>query len=859
MKKIVNFLCLAAFTTALFVGCSKNESPENLPETSKKKTISFSAKTAETKTYFGEKTTSGYPTVWTENQKVKVCLNLLNSEGKTADANVNPSASGKTASFDATLTDDESGSYKFYAISPAPACIGISSTQSRFNIEFPASQQPTLGSVDEAAHIMAASSETYTTWPEKATLNFAHIAAYGRFMLKNFPETVTIQSIDLTADENIVGRFYFYPETGSYEDNSAGKNLTINASAISAESNASKVFWFGIKPVNLQGENLKVTVHTSGGDYVKNISFPSSGAGNFQAGKVASFNIDMNGITPVADKVYTLVTSYDQLNFASEVIIVAKDYDYAISTTQNANNRGQAAVTKGTNTITNPGDGVQRFTLVAGSVANTVAFKCINGDKADYYINGPSAASKNYLLSDVTSVDASASFNVTLSSGAAILKANNSTDRNYMRYNNSSSLFALYAETSSIVNEVAIYKLEGTGTGAGLVDGGSSSYNFTTVSQLNGLTTSASATFNGKLTDAVVSYVPDANNAVIKDATGSILVYKTGHGLTQGQTLTGEISATTKLFNGTSEITAYTATFTGSGATVAPVTYTLTQLIGNLSTYQNAYAKVESLTINAISGKNLLVKNGSNTYYVFANAGVPSSIEEGDIITVIGTVAHFGDNDQIKVWSDDNFEVTGHVAIPKHIISWSNPENGSFTVEVDGNTITSGAEVAEGKTVTLTASPATGYAFSSWTVSGATVSSNTTVATFVVGTSNVTISASFVASSETTVTFTAGTDTGETSVTKDGITVSMSTMSRTDNYRTYANSDMTISAASGKTIKKVEVTCTGSGTNSYGPGKFNGEGYNYSGTTGTWTGSASTVTLSASAQVRMTQIVVTYE
>ena len=111
-----------------------------------------------------------------------------------------------------------------------------------------------------------------------------------------------------------------------------------------------------------------------------------------------------------------------------------------------------------------------------------------------------------------------------------------------------------------------------------------------------------------------------------------------------------------------------------------------------------------------------------------------------------------------------------------------------------------------------------------------------------------------------TVTFTAGTDTGDTSVTKSGITVSMSTMSRDDNYRTYANTDMTVIAESGKTIKSIVATCTGSGTNNYGPGKFSGSGYTASsGNTGTWTGSLSTVTLSASAQVRMTKIEVTYE
>lgn len=110
---------------------------------------------------------------------------------------------------------------------------------------------------------------------------------------------------------------------------------------------------------------------------------------------------------------------------------------------------------------------------------------------------------------------------------------------------------------------------------------------------------------------------------------------------------------------------------------------------------------------------------------------------------------------------------------------------------------------------------------------------------------------------EKTEIFVAGTNTGETSVTSGPITVSMSTMSRTDNYRAYASSQMTVSSSNGN-ITKIEVTCTASGTSNYGPGKFSGEGYSYSGKVGTWTGSAKSVSLSASAQVRITQIVVTY-
>ena len=76
-----------------------------------------------------------------------------------------------------------------------------------------------------------------------------------------------------------------------------------------------------------------------------------------------------------------------------------------------------------------------------------------------------------------------------------------------------------------------------------------------------------------------------------------------------------------------------------------------------------------------------------------------------------------------------------------------------------------------------------------------------------------------IALGQATVTFVAGTDTGETSVTKDGLTVSMSTMSRTDNYRCYKNSNMTVESTVGN-ITEVVVTCTANGAAQYGPGCF---------------------------------------
>lgn len=109
------------------------------------------------------------------------------------------------------------------------------------------------------------------------------------------------------------------------------------------------------------------------------------------------------------------------------------------------------------------------------------------------------------------------------------------------------------------------------------------------------------------------------------------------------------------------------------------------------------------------------------------------------------------------------------------------------------------------------------------------------------------------------VTFTPGTDTGETSVTKGGVTATMTTMNNASYYQIYANQSGTFSCSNGN-ITKIEFTCTANGTAKYGPGNASANvgSYSYSGNTGTWTGSAGSVTISTTAQIRMTSLTITY-
>ena len=147
---------------------------------------------------------------------------------------------------------------------------------------------------------------------------------------------------------------------------------------------------------------------------------------------------------------YLKVTDASTLAADKEIVIVDADYSYALSTAQNSNNRGQAAVTKN-----EPfGDDVQILTLKNGAKANTFGFYTGSG-----YLHAASN-SGNYLRTQDT-LDDNASWLITIDeNGVATIKAQGSYTRNWLRYNNSSKIFSCYAETNS-QKDVSIYMKDG--------------------------------------------------------------------------------------------------------------------------------------------------------------------------------------------------------------------------------------------------------------------------------------------------------------------------------------------------------------------------------------------------------------
>lgn len=447
MRRISYFLFVAVIILTAMFSCQKEENAQ--PADKESVIVNFYASDVETKTAFGDRTDEGkYPTLWTENDsKVKVSLNYAAAK----DASVSPSADFKTATFNASITDDGSGSYTFYALSPASAqYVAYSSDTKSVGIDIPSTQTPSSNSVDESAQILVAKSATTDEIPENVELHFTHAVAYGRMSFSNLNlGDAVVSSVSISASKNIAGRYLYFPEEDLLTEKSPSNTITINTTSVSD-------IWFACAPVDLSdGGTMQVVITTDRGTFTRDITFPAD-KGNFEAGFVAKFNVNMQGISIVSPDVYTLVKDQAELTVDSDIIIVSSEENYALSTTQNGNNRAQAGITKTGETIISPSSAVQVIKLVVGNQNNTAAFNV--GENYLYSVNGT-----NYLKSGYLNDAASWKITVT-DSGIATIRNYQNTDY-YLMYNATSDIFSCYKGTQG---SVSIYKLNGSGTSAEL-------------------------------------------------------------------------------------------------------------------------------------------------------------------------------------------------------------------------------------------------------------------------------------------------------------------------------------------------------------------------------------------------------
>lgn len=157
-------------------------------------------------------------------------------------------------------------------------------------------------------------------------------------------------------------------------------------------------------------------------------------------------------VAVVSSETWSLVTDASTLAEGDVIVIVAADAAFAMSTTQNSNNRGQAAITKNTdNTVTITNE-VQKLTLGAGIKTGTFSLSTSSG-----YLYAASS-SKNYLRTQKT-LDANASWTITIADKVATIKAQGTYTHNWVRYNSKDKVFSCY---ESGQGDVLIYRKNDT-------------------------------------------------------------------------------------------------------------------------------------------------------------------------------------------------------------------------------------------------------------------------------------------------------------------------------------------------------------------------------------------------------------
>ena len=121
-------------------------------------------------------------------------------------------------------------------------------------------------------------------------------------------------------------------------------------------------------------------------------------------------------------------------------------------------------------------------------------------------------------------------------------------------------------------------------------------------------------TFN----NVVVTYV-NGNYAYLQDASGAIVLYKSGHGLTAGQVLNGKAEVTFQLRNGNPQITALAGVSASDGTAPEPKTVAASAWNTPIATVLSQYFKVTGATITQ-DGNKFYVQLSSENVQLYGQA-----------------------------------------------------------------------------------------------------------------------------------------------------------------------------------------------------------------------------------------------
>ncbi len=456
MKRTIIPLLFLAIAAA--VSCTKEtaEPVENKPVV---KTVSLVP--VETKTAFGSVSGGVYPVEWT-SEDTAIAYAVGGKSGESYTVGEAARTANPTVSFNAAVSKPTDGAdFNIVAVSPQIALktVYVSGTKShRLNVEIPSSQACSSTGPDPKAQVIYAKSGSFSEVPEYVNLAFHHITSYLHINFKNVANPENVVSVTVSSEDlDLSGRMFFYTGDSSTDVNNMLKSITVVSSSDVNPLDLANV-WVGLAPVDLRGKKLSFEIVLSDGGVgtvlKKDVVFPSDDKYNLLSGVVGEFSVNMSGIDSVPAEKFVKVTDASELSQGDEIIIVSGVDNAALSTAQNANNRGAAGISTDGSIIWNPSSSVQRIILKNSYFTD-------GGRTGEYSLSADAGFLQfeeggNYLRSNkVTSDQENSSWKITFDgSGNAQIKTASSLARQ-LKYNSGSNLFSCYTSGQS---DVQIYK-----------------------------------------------------------------------------------------------------------------------------------------------------------------------------------------------------------------------------------------------------------------------------------------------------------------------------------------------------------------------------------------------------------------
>ena len=168
--------------------------------------------------------------------------------------------------------------------------------------------------------------------------------------------------------------------------------------------------------------------------------------------------LTINDVQVVDVDKYAKVTSAEQLADGQHIIIVDKDTTYALSTTQNDNNRGAVSVKASASGLITPSSSVEIITL---NTVDTMPSRWELQTSTGGYLYAASS-SNNYIRTQTTN-NTNGQWTITIAAetGIATVKAQGANTNNLLKKNSASALFSCYGSGQK---DIAIFARQYTVT-----------------------------------------------------------------------------------------------------------------------------------------------------------------------------------------------------------------------------------------------------------------------------------------------------------------------------------------------------------------------------------------------------------